>query len=172
MKLNVKLMSIAVGLFCLIICGLLFSNSLRQSGVELMPEVQAQSAESDQEAQSHRPRCTLRTIEGTYGGMSEGVFLLDNPQGAPAGPFRVIEIVTNDGRGHATGYGIAGSVNGQIVLDQPYPPLTYTVNPDCTGAVNSPNGLSTRFVIVDGGKEIFYLNTNTGFVVSGVQKRL
>lgn len=59
-----------------------------------------------------------------------------------------------------------------ILQDVPYPPATYTVNPDCSGAVNSPIGLAARFVIVNGGKEILWLNTNAGFVVSGVQKKL
>jgi hypothetical protein len=173
MRLHGRFLSVAVGSTCVLIAGLVLSDIGTRLQAVLMPAAQAQSVEVDSAGPIHRKGCTLRTVEGTYGGTAEGEFLPGNSLGAPAGPYRVMERVTYDGRGQLTGYGIAGSLNGEIFQDVPYPgPLPYTVNPDCTGTVTSPLGLAARFVIVDGGEEILWLNVNPGVVVSGIQKRM
>jgi hypothetical protein len=52
---------------------------------------------------------------------------------------------------------------------------TYTVNPDCTGAAQLTDSLgrigNRAFVIVQEGKEVQYLFTDPGFVVTGVAKK-
>jgi len=102
--------------------------------------------------------CSTRTLFGDYGGATEGVLIL--PGGLQL-PFRAVEMNHFDGLGNLT------SVEHVVVNGAPLSPGTewtsgsgtYSVNPDCTGTMdsttpNSPDPLHFAFVVVKHGTEI------------------
>ena len=112
-------------------------------------------------------RCTLLSLRGRYGYTYQGT--VDGFGGVAAvGP------INFDGAGNTSatysvnlgGTNFQGSFTG-----------AYTVNPDCTGTVRidlpllgtSSHG---RFVIVDGGKEAFFMGIDDGVTVTGDAKRI
>jgi hypothetical protein len=115
--------------------------------------------------------CSNATIQGTYGYFITGSSVAGGP-----GP---IEIAMGVGVRHYDGDGnftqvdvVKRSVSGPLI-DLPNAG-TYIVNPDCTGsaylggAPGSPTTNETRFVVVNGGKEIYWIVlTPAFFMVSG-----
>jgi hypothetical protein len=112
-------------------------------------------------------RCTLLSLRGRYGYTYQGT--VEGFGGVAAvGP------INFDGAGNTSatysvnlgGTNFQGSFTG-----------AYTVNPDCTGTVRidlpllgtSSHG---RFVIVDGGKEAFFMGIDDGITVTGDAKRI
>jgi hypothetical protein len=112
-------------------------------------------------------RCTLSSLRGKYGYSYQGT--VEGFGGVAAvGP------INFDGAGNTSatysvnlgGTNFQGSFTG-----------AYTVNPDCTGTVRidlpllgtSSHG---RFVIVDGGREAFFMGIDDGVTVTGVAKRI
>ena len=77
--------------------------------------------------------------------------------------------------GSFTGRHSASSFNGQIVHDIPYSG-TLSVAPDCvaTGTFTDATGLKVTFkyVAMERGRELHFLNTDPGNVFSGVAKRI
>jgi hypothetical protein len=49
---------------------------------------------------------------------------------------------------------------------------TYTVNSDCTGSRSFSSGTNFDFVVTADGREIFWIVTNAGTVLSGRAVRL
>jgi hypothetical protein len=84
------------------------------------------------------------------------------------GPVAYVAQVILDGKGKVSGSGTFG-VNGAIVT-APFTG-TYTENANCNGTLQiTPSGFNTLnfyFVVVNGGKEILLLETDTGTVVAG-----
>ncbi len=84
------------------------------------------------------------------------------------GPVAYVEQVILDGKGDVSGNGTF-SLDGKIYTV----PITgtYTENTDCTGSAQiTPQGYSTlnfNFVVVNAGKEILLVETDTGTIVSG-----
>jgi hypothetical protein len=84
------------------------------------------------------------------------------------GPVAYGEQVILDGKGNVSGNGTF-SLDGAIYIV----PITgtYTENADCTGSAQiTPQGLSAlnfNFVVVNAGKEILLVETDTGTIVSG-----
>jgi len=112
-------------------------------------------------------RCALFSLRGKYGYSYQGT--VEGFGGVAAvGP------INFDGAGNTSatysvnlgGTNFQGSFTG-----------AYTVNPDCTGTVRidlpllgtSSHG---RFVIVDGGREAFFMGIDDGVTVTGVAKRI
>ncbi len=112
-------------------------------------------------------RCTLLSLRGRYGYTYQGT--VEGFGGVAAvGP------INFDGAGNTSatysvnlgGTNFQGSFTG-----------AYTVNRDCTGTVRidlpllgtSSHG---RFVIVDGGKEAFFMGIDDGVTVTGDAKRI
>jgi len=88
------------------------------------------------------------------------------------GPVAYVEQVILDGKGNVSGNGIF-SLDGTIYKV----PITgtYTENADCTGSAQiTPQGLSTlnfNFVVVNVGKEILLIETDTDTIVCGNMQR-
>lgn len=111
--------------------------------------------------------CTNASLSGSYGftisgGVQIGSFV----------PFAESGSVTSDGNGNVTGSATA-SQDGQII---PRTLIgTYTVNSDCTGAAGFTDSLGNssniNFVIVDSGREVNFMEADSGAVVSGVAKQ-
>jgi hypothetical protein len=106
-------------------------------------------------------QCSNRTLKGSYGLYGDGTVI-------GVGPTAVIAIFTYDGAGNLTGTGTS-KVNGNVshfTLTG-----TYAVDEDCnvSDTVLFPSGATAthEYVIVDNGKEFFFLNSTPGTVTSG-----
>jgi hypothetical protein len=147
-----KMMWITTGLTCV------FELSL---GVAHNRNVQAQEQDPNRSFE-----CTNRKVSGTYTYRLEGTL-------AGVGPVAVIGTFTQGSDGSFRGRHHAISFNGQIVLNVPYDGK-FSVDPDCTGggAFTDVTGLRVTFkyVVMDHGREIHFLNTDTGNVLHGSAK--
>ncbi len=130
------------------------------------------------EVRAQGPRCSLRTLEGTYGNSFQ--FLNTTPGSVPATigiathlPGAGIGVTTFDGQGNFSGSATI-SLGGLI-----FPVTvsgTYAVNPDCTGSqvINFSTGVPPAqldLVIVDKGKEVHTLSTGQGEIAFGTLKK-
>ena len=115
--------------------------------------------------------CSNATLKGTFAYTSTGVIV------APAdiaGPIAEVGIQSFDGNGGTTATATIsgnGSIQALTIVG------TYTVNPDCTGTAAlqvSPFGITVEvlFVIDDGGNGFQAMETNAGFVITRVGRRL
>jgi hypothetical protein len=88
------------------------------------------------------------------------------------GPVAYVEQVILDGKGNVSGSGTS-SLDGTI--DTAPITGTYTENADCTGSAQiTPQGFSTlnfNFVVVNVGKEILLIETDTNTIVSGTMQQ-
>ena len=87
------------------------------------------------------------------------------------GQVAYVEQVILDGKGNVTGSGtfsLAGAIYTVPITG------TYTENADCTGSAQiTPHGysmLNFNFVVVNAGKEILLVETDTGTIVSGTMQ--
>ncbi|HMD48234.1 MAG TPA: hypothetical protein VKG79_04010 [Bryobacteraceae bacterium] len=115
--------------------------------------------------------CSNASLQGTYGYSSVGTIT------APpdiAGPVAEVGTQFFDGRGNTTATATLSS-NGTLF------PLTitgtYTVHPDCTGTFTlqvAPFGITVDvlFVIDDGWNEFRAIETDSGFVITRVGRKL
>jgi hypothetical protein len=83
-------------------------------------------------------------------------------------PYVSVGKVTYDGRGGGVSSDTQ-SVAG--VISRTKSTATYTVNADCTGSKNF-QGTTFDFVVTADGREIFFIVTNAGTVLSGRAVRL
>ncbi len=138
--------------------------------------VAAQTKSDNQNSETERSRCRENTIGGSYGTNITGTFIIPPPPGS-TNPPTVIPLasvgrLTFDGVGNMWGKS-TDSFGGEVTR---YTATgTYTVARDCTGTltINLSNGfvLANDIVIVDGGKEIYMIQTNPGAVITGIIKR-
>ena len=120
-----------------------------------LPEVHAQETESK--------TCSLSTLRGGYGISFHGLGT-SGPVPAPINafiPVAGVGLVTFDGNGN---FSLAETVSfgGQILPLTV--PGTYSVNPDCTGALQAQNAAHLNFVVVHNGQESLAVNTDQGRV--------
>ena len=112
-------------------------------------------------AGGHGRHCSNTTLKGSYGLYADGTVI-------GVGPTAVIAIFTYDGEGNLTGTGTS-KVNGNVA----HFTLTgtYAVDQDCnvSDSVLFPSGATAthEYVIVDNGKEFYFLNTTPGTATSG-----
>jgi hypothetical protein len=109
------------------------------------------------QADSGDKNCSNRTLNGNYGGRSEGSLL---PAPGVSLPFRALTMTHFDGRGNLTW--VEHTVINGTLLGSDWSTTasgTYAVNPDCTGTAtidtpNSPVPLVLGLVIVRNGNEV------------------
>ena len=106
--------------------------------------------------------CTDKTLKGNYGLTFSGFTVPGQNNKAKEVPFAGEGLFTSDGAGNLSGV-YNGSQNGEIFTNSTYS-ATYIVNPDCTGTVTgAPGGNADgAFVIVSGGAEVFFTQTDPG----------
>ena len=111
------------------------------------------------------PVCSQATMQGTYVATAAGTV-----PGGTTGALAYVAVVkvTYDGRGGGVSSGTQ-SVAGTITRTKST--ATYTVNSDCTGSKNF-EGTTYDFMITADGREIFFIVTNAGVVLSGRAVRL
>lgn len=107
--------------------------------------------------------CSVRTLNGTYGGVWTGLL---NPGTTPTSPQPITTFLPYDGMEVSTWDG-AGTFSASDVFaigGTPAQPAndsgTYTVNTNCTGTLTLTNGLTFNFVIVQSGNEIKFAETD------------
>lgn len=106
-------------------------------------------------------QCSNRTLQGSYGLFGDGT-------NVGVGPNVVIAIFTYDGNGNLTGTGTS-KTNGNVA----HFTLTgsYTVDENCNVAdtVVFPSGATAthEYVVVDNGKEFYFINSTPGTTTSG-----
>lgn len=113
--------------------------------------------------------CTDRTVVGTYGFNGQGVLGFGTAQAIQAAE---TGMATADGFGNLVG-SVTFSVNGNI-LRTPFTG-TYQVNPNCSISETIAFGSQVRHqegVIVLNGREIDFIATDPGSLVTRVAKRV
>ena len=104
------------------------------------------------------------SLKGSYGFYSTGTF---------AGTPRVaLGRETYDGNGNYTN---TVTINNNGTLIHINDSGHYTVNADCTGTIfNTASGATFQFVLVDGGKEIYFIIASVprSLIVYGVRKKI
>ena len=89
------------------------------------------------------------------------------------GPVVMVGEVIYNGDGTGTLLSVTKNVNG-MVLSASKVPVTYTVNPDCTGSKTVGSGASSNhfdFVITPDGATITWVGTDASTIISGKAKR-
>ena len=121
------------------------------------------------QAYAQEPACSLKTVKGRYLFSTSGTILppafgvsVPTP-GASAG----VNVFNGDGTGTAT---VTVRVNGSTFLSNAVVPLSYTVNPDCTGTyqVLVPNGPTFNIYVAPNGGEMATIATDPGNYVSSI----
>ena len=116
--------------------------------------------------------CSKATLRGTYIWSNDGWQIDGNVRK----PFAFSGMETYDGKGNMTRGIFSGGTDGAIDRNVEYTG-TYTVNPDCTGAqvfTETLSGGVTHFdaFIAPSGDEFTFVQTDTGFVTVGSERRV
>jgi hypothetical protein len=126
-------------------------------GAGLLPMGRAYAGEGD-----HPTRCTLATLNGQY--LFNGTGTLFPPAfgvtSASTGASAGFHVFNGDGTG--TDF-VAFSINGTIVVPSSSTPITYTLNPDCTGTYQVPSaGLNFDIFVAVDGSALITIETDPG----------
>lgn len=135
-----------------------------------VPAVQAQELEHNQHSFTRSRPCSRRTARGRYSVTIQGSLVTPSP--APLAALGAFEV---DYMGNITGSDTA-SFGGQII------PRTYTgtltVDADCTASARLTVQTGTpglvvnlKGMIVEEGREIHFIETDPGTIITGVAKR-
>jgi hypothetical protein len=117
-------------------------------------------------------KCTLATLKGRYLFAGSGTAL------PPAFGVTEPSLTTSAGyhifRGDGTGTDtVTFSINGNVVLENFVSPVSYTVNPDCTGTFSVSSRPSFDLFISPNGEELVMIATDPGHVLAeGPQRRV
>ena len=142
-------------------------GSLLVSSLFVFPS-SSQSRAGDASNPHHDESCSLESLKGSYGFYRVGT--------VPVGPLAAVGISTFDGRGvFSTAQSIRknGEDTGDLFTDGTGDAF-YSVESNCTAKFINPDDSSVfaHAVIVDGGKEIFFMSLSDHNTVTGVAKRI
>ena len=120
-------------------------------------------------ARAQEPACTLKTLTGRYLFADNGA--LTPPAVTEPTPFAAagFDIFNGDGTGTAV---VTFRLGGVTVLQDSVLPLTYTVNPDCTGSFTVSGGNSFDLFVAPDGESVAYINTAPGGNFSSISRRV
>lgn len=116
-------------------------------------------------------RCSVAALRGSYGFTVRG--FTDATSGLPPalqGPFAAAGTTVYDGAGGVTIAARSASFNG-IVRTVPAETGTYAVSSDCVVTAQYPSGVTTRNVLIDGGRAMYAMQTNAGTTIGGLSQR-
>jgi hypothetical protein len=118
-----------------------------------------------------KPKCTVATLKGRY--LFGGIATLLPPAATQPSLLAVAGYHIFNGDGTGTDV-VTSTINGAILSKNFVGPISYTVNPDCTGTYTVPSeGLTFSIFIAPGGEELIVIGTNPGFVlVQGPNRRV
>lgn len=140
--------SVAAILFSVFVASLILSSGLAIKQANARP------------ADEHRSfSCTNATVQGAYGFQRNGT--------TTKGPVTAVGIAEFDGQGNGTA---KQEISRFGVFTPPNPvaaPSTYTINPDCTGALYDLSGSQFAYLVVDhNGSEILGMSLTPGLNVA------
>ena len=123
------------------------------------------------EKEDDRPTCTLKTLKGRY--LFGGIITLLPPAVPPQSLLAVAGYHTFNGDGTGTDI-VTVTLDGAVVRENFVTPITYTVNPDCSGTYTVPvAGESFGIFIAPDGAELIVIGTTPGSVtVQGPSRRV
>jgi hypothetical protein len=118
-----------------------------------------------------KPACTLATLKGRY--LFGGIATLLPPATPQATLLAVAGYHIFNGDGTGTDV-VTSTINGSILHENFVGPISYTVNPDCTGTYTVPSeGLTFNIFVAPNGEELIVIGTTPGFVlVQGPNRRV
>jgi hypothetical protein len=110
-------------------------------------------------------QCPLQnaTLRGTYMVTSTGTIV-------GVGPVTAVGTITYDGKGNSVNtftVSVNGAISRGVTVTGPY-----IVNRDCTGTLVQSDGTHYDFVVTSDGSTVFWIETDTGVVLSGTEVRL
>ena len=125
-----------------------------------------------------RQACSVKTLNGTYGGVVSALTLPGAPP-VPAStpqpitafqPFDALEVINFDGSGkfQSTITASIGGTPGGSFPDSG----TYAVNPNCTGSLATASGFTFAFIVFHNGSEVRYVETDGTGVAAFTQTRM
>lgn len=122
------------------------------------------------------PTCTNAGVAGSYGFDAAGVFVTGAPFAGPVGLIGELAFSVNGSGDGVIAGAVAGSENGTILTFTGEPVTgSYSVSTNCTGTVSiTPKGqsaLNYSFAVVNGGKELLAIETDTDTVVTATLQR-
>ncbi len=132
----------------------------------VVTRVEARTADG-RDNRDDRYRCTLRSLRGTYGVIASGAVTAPAP--VPPGPFATVGRMVIDDEGAAV-FNATRSFNGTIIPEVDLAG-TLTIDEECRGAALFTNGRAFDFVVVDKGREMYWIQTNAGATVTVTLKR-
>jgi hypothetical protein len=119
-----------------------------------------------------RPQhCSVATLKGRYGFAVQGS--TDAASGLPPalqGPFAAVGTTEYDAAGQVTIAARSASFNG-IARQVPAETGRYSVDGNCVVTAQYPSGVTTRNVLIDGGRAMFAMQTNPGTTIGGLSQR-
>src|SRR5262245_46228882 len=128
--------------------------------------------QGDAEEEATAPTCTKATLKGRYlfalnGTILPPAFGVTEPTLSAAAGFHIFN-------GDGTGTDIVTfRLGGETVLENEVIPLSYTVNPDCTGSFTVTNGPSFGLFIAPNGESFAEISTAPpGNEVSDIARRV
>jgi hypothetical protein len=109
--------------------------------------------------------CPLQnaTLRGTYMVTGTGTIV-------GVGPASAVGTITYDGKGNSLNtftVSVNGAISRGVTVTGPY-----TVNRDCTGSLAQSDGTNYDMVVAPDGSTVFWIETDTGTVISGTEVRL
>lgn len=140
---------VAASVFLVTLGALVFASSL---GEPIVPKVHADADKG----------CTTAGAAGTYGFLASG-----SVNGV--GPIAVTGLLTADRGGNLV---VTETINlNGIIIFPATMTGTISVNSDCTFTNSFSDGTTAAGVIVNGGREVDFIETVPGETISGVAKR-
>ena len=110
--------------------------------------------------------CTDLGVKHTYAIEATGIIV------CTGNVVYVGQLVLNGTGGITAGSTLSTSVNGAITSDEPITSGTYSINSNCIGtaSITLKNSTTMNFdlIVVDGGKELMVMESDSGTVVSGL----
>ena len=118
-----------------------------------------------------KPACTLATLKGRY--LFGGIATLLPPATPQATLLAVAGYHIFNGDGTGTDV-VTSTINGSLLHKNFVGPISYTVNPDCTGTYTVPSEeLTFNIFVAPHGEELIVIGTTPGFVlVQGPNSRV
>jgi hypothetical protein len=109
-------------------------------------------------------QCPLQnaTLRGTYMVTGTGTIV-------GVGPVSAVGTITYDGKGNSVNtftVSVNGAISRGVTVTGPY-----AVNRDCTGSLAQSDGTNYDFVVAPDGSTVFWIETDTGVVISGTEVR-
>lgn len=141
----------------------LFASVLLFNAGELLahrlPDGKVKTLQRQPVKPSAKAYCSSKTLKGTYSYAAQGY--------EAGSPFGESGMETYDGKGHVTGLGSDSSNpdNGSFSG-------TYTVNSDCTGAVDYGDDIVYNIYVKPDGSAFSFLDQTVGNVLAGEERRI